>query len=175
MDSVSKLKWVAEIILFITYALILLSVVCRIAFFSEKKYNDFITYSNQAFSTLLFIVYMVIVCRLRREIHSLQGMSEERKQIWLQSIVILISFLLQTVVSSVWTLYKEDVITLSEISTILIRSLDHFLQKCMVPFLIMLAHHRSFKSEKELHMKFYRRTAPLAKRGSTQLDSTRFV
>ena len=149
MDTVSKLKKLAEITLWVVYLVILISAIALTAQHHGNKYNGPVAYSNQAFATVNSIIYALEFFYLRREINQLQGMSEERKKIWLQSIVLLISFLSQTIASLVWTLQSRQIIHLSVMETLVFGSTISCLQKCLAPSFIMLAHHKTFKIEKE--------------------------
>ena len=112
MEKVNKLKKFAEITLWGVYLVITISAIAITAKHHGNKYNGPVAISNQAFATVNSIIYALEFFYLRREINQLQGMSEERKKIWLQSIVLLISFLFQTIVSLVWTLQSREVIHL---------------------------------------------------------------
>ena len=93
MYQVFWLKQRALIIFWIIFGLIIISSIVRIAYFHGHKYHDIVSYGNQAFATLNVIVYMIVIFRLHRQMKMLQGMSQERKQIWLQSISFLIMYL----------------------------------------------------------------------------------
>ena len=73
----------------------------------------------------------------------------EKKQIWIQSVFFLVTFLLMTIYSILVTLKEQQIIEIEELTSVILSSLDNFLSKVMAPFLIMYAHNKAFKIEKD--------------------------
>lgn len=64
--------------------------------------------------------------------------------------LVLATYLLLVVLSLLNLLHNSRAIVIKPSITVIVGSFDAFLQKTLIPFFIMLAHHRAFKVEKRL-------------------------
>ena len=144
MKKVLRRKIIVCTLFWVTVTLLVPLTIVNIV---SAKNLGWMAYVDLAFYIYLFACYSFVICKLRVEINKLQGMGQERKKVYCQSLTFLITFFCG--IFLVFSLHQENAIN-SAFWEILFTSLGSFFAKTIPIFTIMHAHNLAFKDEKIL-------------------------